>query len=224
VPNSLGPAELLLHYGTDEQKGPLPAAPGRRCEIPCFGLTSTTAGSDATSIADYGVVCKGQWQGQEVTLASSSTSRSATSPWPRCATVVGLAFRLYDPDGLIGDKEDIGITLALLPADTRAWKSAAAISRSTTLPQRTDHGQGRVHSARLPARRHRVCRQGWRMLIESLSVGRAISLPSSATGGPSRPPWPPALMPASASSSTCRSGVSKGSRKRWPGSPATPTP
>ena len=183
VPNSLGPAELLLHYGTDKQKDHyLPRlADGR--EIPCFGLTSTTAGSDATSIADNGVVCKGQWQGKE-TLGIKLNFEKRYITLAPVASLVGLAFRLYDPDGLLGDNKDIGITLALLPADTpgmeigrrhfplnNPFPNGPIIGRDVFIP--LDYLLGGTEYAG----------QGWRMLIESLSVGRAISLPSSATGG-----------------------------------------
>lgn len=183
VPNSLGPAELLLHYGTKEQKDHyLPRlADGR--EIPCFGLTSTTAGSDATSIADYGVVCKGEWNGQE-TLGIRLNFEKRYITLAPVATVVGLAFRLYDPDGLIGETEDIGITLALLPRNTRGMEigrrhfplnnpfpNGPIIGKDVFVP--IDYLLGGTE----------YVGQGWRMLVESLSVGRAISLPSSATGG-----------------------------------------
>ena len=183
VPNSLGPAELLLHYGTQAQKDHyLPRlADGR--EIPCFGLTSTTAGSDATSIADHGVVCKGQWQGKEVTGIRLNFEKRYITLAP-VATVVGLAFRLYDPDGLLGDDEDIGITLALLPSDTpgmeigrrhfplnNPFPNGPIIGKDVFIP--LDYLLGGTERIG----------QGWRMLVECLSVGRAISLPSSATGG-----------------------------------------
>ncbi|MFP4335363.1 MAG: acyl-CoA dehydrogenase [Wenzhouxiangella sp.] len=183
VPNSLGPAELLLHYGTKEQKDHyLPRlADGR--EIPCFGLTSTTAGSDATSIADYGVVCKGKFKGKE-TLGIRLNFEKRYITLAPVATVVGLAFRLYDPDGLLGKTEDIGITLALLPRDTpgmeigrrhfplnNPFPNGPIIGKDVFIP--LDYLLGGVEYAG----------QGWRMLVESLSVGRAISLPSSATGG-----------------------------------------
>ncbi len=183
VPNSLGPAELLLHYGTEEQKNHyLPRlADGR--DIPCFGLTSTTAGSDATSIADHGVVCKGQWDGKE-TLGIRLNFEKRYITLAPVATVVGLAFRLYDPDGLIGETEDIGISLALLPADTpgmeigrrhfplnNPFPNGPIIGRDVFIP--LDYLLGGTEWVG----------HGWRMLVESLSVGRAISLPSSATGG-----------------------------------------
>ena len=183
VPNSLGPAELLLHYGTKEQKDHyLPRlADGR--EIPCFGLTSTTAGSDATSIADYGVVCKQKYKGKQ-TLGIKLNFEKRYITLAPVATVVGLAFRLYDPDGLIGDSDDIGITLALLPADTpgveigrrhfplnNPFPNGPIIGKDVFIP--LDYLLGGTE----------YVGQGWRMLIDSLSVGRAISLPSSATGG-----------------------------------------
>ncbi|MGH8078706.1 MAG: acyl-CoA dehydrogenase family protein, partial [Lysobacter sp.] len=109
VPNSLGPAELLLHYGTDEQKDYyLPRlADGR--EVPCFGLTGPWAGSDATSIPDFGTVAMGDWNGARVVGVKLTFDKRYITLAP-VATLIGLAFRMYDPDGLIGDKRDIGIT------------------------------------------------------------------------------------------------------------------
>ncbi len=183
VPNSLGPAELLMHYGREDQKDHyLPRlADGR--EVPCFGLTSTTAGSDATSIADYGVVCRGQWQGKE-TLGIRLTFEKRYITLAPVATVVGLAFRLYDPEALLGDTEDIGITLALIPADTPGVDIGR---RHFPLNNPFPNGPIRGNDVFIPmdyllgGEEH--VGQGWRMLVECLSVGRAISLPSSATGG-----------------------------------------
>ena len=117
VPNSLGPAELLMHYGTDEQKQHyLPRlADGR--EVPCFALTGPFAGSDATSIPDYGIVCMGEWNGARVVGVRLTFDKRYITLAP-VATLVGLAFRMYDPDALLGDKRDIGISLALVPRDT----------------------------------------------------------------------------------------------------------
>ena len=117
VPNSLGPGELLMHYGTDEQKDHyLPRlADGR--EMPCFALTGPFAGSDATSIPDFGIVCKGDWNGARVVGVKLTFDKRYITLAP-VATLIGLAFRMYDPDGLLGDTSDIGITLALLPRDT----------------------------------------------------------------------------------------------------------
>jgi acyl-CoA dehydrogenase len=117
VPNSLGPGELLLHYGTPEQKDfYLPRlADGR--EIPCFGLTGPTAGSDATSIPDFGIVCEGEWNGARVVGVRLNFDKRYITLAP-VATIIGLAFRLYDPDGLLGADKDRGITLALVPRGT----------------------------------------------------------------------------------------------------------
>jgi len=183
VPNSLGPAELLVDYGTDEQKNHYLPRLATGEEIPCFGLTSTVAGSDATSIADYGVVCKGQWKGKE-TLGIRLNFEKRYITLAPVATVVGLAFRLYDPDGLIGNREDIGISVALVPADTEGLD----IGRRH-LPLNVPFPNGPIRGkdvfvpldALLGGVEH--AGQGWRMVIESLSVGRAISLPSSTTGG-----------------------------------------
>jgi acyl-CoA dehydrogenase len=146
VPNSLGPGELLAHYGTPEQKEHyLPRlADGR--EVPCFGLTGPTAGSDATSIPDYGIVCEGEWNGARVVGVRLNFDKRYITLAP-VATLVGLAFRMYDPDGLLGEKKDLGITLALVPRNTAAWRSAAATSRSTA-PSRTARSSARTCSCR----------------------------------------------------------------------------
>ncbi len=128
VPNSLGPAELLLHYGSDEQKNFYLPRLAIGEEIPCFALTGPYAGSDATSIPDYGTVCKQVVDGVETVGIKLNFDKRYITLAP-IATVVGLAFRLYDPEHLLGDKEDLGITLALLPRTTPAWKSDADISR-----------------------------------------------------------------------------------------------
>ncbi|MDT8409248.1 MAG: acyl-CoA dehydrogenase [Wenzhouxiangellaceae bacterium] len=183
VPNSLGPAELLLHYGTDEQKKHYLPKLASGEEIPCFGLTSTTAGSDATSISDYGVVCKGKWEGKEVLGMRLNFDKRYITLAP-VATVVGLAFRLYDPEGLIGDTEDIGISLALLPRDVEGMDIGR---RHFPLNNPFPNGPIRGKDVFVPLDfllgGTEYAGKGWRMLIESLSVGRAISLPSSTTGG-----------------------------------------
>ena len=183
VPNSLGPAELLLHYGTDEQKNHYLPKLASGEEIPCFGLTSTTAGSDATSISDYGVICKGKWEGKEV-LGMRLTFDKRYITLAPVATVVGLAFRLYDPEGLIGDTEDIGISLALLPRDVSGMEIGR---RHFPLNNPFPNGPIRGKDVFVPLDfllgGTKYAGQGWRMLVESLSVGRAISLPSSTSGG-----------------------------------------
>jgi acyl-CoA dehydrogenase len=182
VPNSLGPAELLLHYGNDEQKDHyLPRlADGR--EIPCFALTGPQAGSDATSIPDYGIVTKDTWNGEE-TIGIRLTFDKRYITLAPVATVVGLAFRMYDPDKLLGETEDLGITLALLPRETPGME----IGRRH-FPLNIPFQNGPIHAkdmfvplSTLIGGPH-MAGQGWRMLVECLSVGRAISLPSNATG------------------------------------------
>ncbi len=125
VPNSLGPAELLLHYGTEEQKNRYLPGLAAGTEIPCFALTSPQAGSDAAAIIDKGIVCKGKWNGKTITGIRLTWDKRYITLAP-IATVLGLAFKLYDPDHLIGDTEDYGITAALIPTDIpgrRVWST-----------------------------------------------------------------------------------------------------
>jgi acyl-CoA dehydrogenase len=182
VPNSLGPAELILHYGTEEQKNHyLPRlADGR--DLPCFALTGPHAGSDATSIPDYGIVCTGKWNGAEVVGIRLTFDKRYITLAP-VATVIGLAFRLYDPDGLIGDKKDIGISLALIPRDTPGLEVGR---RHFALNVPFQNGPVRGKDVFVPLSAliggPDMAGHGWRMLVEVLSVGRAISLPSNANG------------------------------------------
>jgi len=183
VPNSLGPGELLVHYGTQEQKDHyLPRlADGR--EIPCFALTGPYAGSDATSIPDYGIVCKGEWNGANVLGVRLTFDKRYITLAP-VATLVGLAFRMYDPDHLLGDKDDLGITLALIPHDTKGLEIGR---RHLPLNVPFQNGPVRGKDVFVPLAQliggPDMAGQGWRMLVECLSVGRAISLPSNTTGG-----------------------------------------
>ncbi|NQD95765.1 acyl-CoA dehydrogenase, partial [Pseudomonas sp. CrR25] len=117
VPNSLGPAELLLHYGTDEQRQHYLPRLARGEDIPCFALTGPLAGSDAGAMPDSGVVCKGQWNGEEVLGLRLTWEKRYITLGP-VATLLGLAFKAYDPDHLLGENEDLGISLALVPTDT----------------------------------------------------------------------------------------------------------
>ena len=116
VPNALGPAELLHEYGTQAQKDHYLPRLAKGEEIPCFALTGPTAGSDAASIPDKGVICRGEFKGEEVLGIRLNWNKRYITLAP-VATVLGLAFKLYDPDNLIGDKTDIGITCALIPTD-----------------------------------------------------------------------------------------------------------
>ena len=183
VPNSLGPAELLMHYGTEEQKNYYLPRLARGEEIPCFGLTGPSAGSDATSIPDVGIVCRGQFEGREV-LGMRLTFEKRYITLAPVATVVGLAFRLKDPDGLLGGQKDIGISLALLPRDTPGLEIGA---RHFPLNVPFQNGPIRGQNVFVPLEYliggPAMAGQGWRMLVECLSVGRAISLPSTAAGG-----------------------------------------
>jgi acyl-CoA dehydrogenase len=189
VPNSLGPGELLLHYGTEEQKNHYLPRLARGEEVPCFGLTSPVAGSDAASITDTGVVCRGMWQGREVIGIRLNFSKRYITLAP-IATVIGLAFRLFDPEHLIGEVEDIGITCALIPRET----PGIGIGRRhfpLNIPFQNGPIQG--DDVFVPVDfiigGTKMAGKGWRMLIEQLSVGRCISLPSSATGGAMTATW-----------------------------------
>jgi acyl-CoA dehydrogenase len=183
VPNSLGPAELLLHYGTEEQKNYYLPRLADGLEVPCFALTGPYAGSDATSLPDYGIVCKGEWEGGNVLGVRLTFDKRYITLAP-VATIVGLAFRLLDPDHLLGDDEDRGITLALIPRDTDGLEIGR---RHFPLNVPFQNGPVRGKDVFVPLSQliggPEMAGQGWRMLVECLSVGRAISLPSSATGG-----------------------------------------
>jgi acyl-CoA dehydrogenase len=182
VPNSLGPGELLVKYGTEEQKKHyLPRlADGR--EIPCFGLTGPRAGSDATSLPDTGIVCKQKVDGKEVLGIRLNFEKRWITLAP-VATVVGLAFRLFDPDGLLGDTEDYGITCALIPRDTKGMEIGR---RHCPIGTPFMNGPIRGKDVFIPLDYiiggQEMAGQGWRMLVECLSVGRCITLPSGAAG------------------------------------------
>jgi acyl-CoA dehydrogenase len=183
VPNSLGPAELLLHYGTEEQRNHYLPRLARGEDVPCFALTGPRAGSDAASIPDTGIICKGAWQGSEIVGIKLNFSKRYITLAP-VATVVGLAFRLFDPDKLMGDKEDLGITCALIPRNT----PGVTIGRRhfpLNVPFQNGPIQGEDVFVPMDAiiGGFQMAGCGWRMLVEQLSVGRCISLPSSAAGG-----------------------------------------
>ncbi|MHA6896946.1 acyl-CoA dehydrogenase [Ralstonia pseudosolanacearum] len=182
VPNSLGPAELLLHYGTDAQKDDYLPRLARGEEIPCFALTNAYAGSDAAAIPDVGVVCRGLHEGRETLGLRVTWSKRYITLGP-IATVLGLAFRVVDPDGLLGDDKAPGITCALIPTQhpgvnigRRHWPLNAVFQngpnwgKDVFIPiDWVIGGQAQVG-------------RGWRMLMECLAAGRAISLPSSNVG------------------------------------------
>ena len=183
VPNSLGPGELLQHYGTDEQKDHYLPRLVRGQEIPCFALTSPEAGSDAGAIPDTGVVCMGEWQGQQV-LGMRLTWNKRYITLAPIATVLGLAFKLSDPDHLLGEEEDLGITCALIPTRTPGVEIG---KRHFPLNVPFQNGPTRGKDIFVPIDYiiggPKMAGQGWRMLVECLSVGRGITLPSNSTGG-----------------------------------------
>ncbi|MDP3538989.1 MAG: acyl-CoA dehydrogenase [Azonexus sp.] len=182
VPNSLGPAELLLHYGTEAQKNHYLPRLAKGIEVPAFALTSPWAGSDAASIPDSGVVCKGMWQGKEVLGMRVSWDKRYITLAPVC-TVFGLAFHLYDPDGLLGDKKHVGITCALVPYDHPGVETGR---RHFPLNAMFMNGPTRGKDVFMPLDfiigGPEKAGHGWRMLMECLAAGRSISLPSSNTG------------------------------------------
>ena len=182
VPNSLGPAELLQHYGTEEQKAYYLPRLARGEEVPCFALTGPRAGSDAASIPDTGIVTRGLWQGREVLGLRLNFSKRYITLAP-VATVIGLAFRMFDPERLLGGKIDIGITCALIPRNT----PGVSIGRRhfpLNIPFQNGPIQGKDVFVPLEfiIGGPDMAGSGWRMLVEQLAVGRCISLPSNTTG------------------------------------------
>lgn len=178
VPNSLGPGELLLQFGTETQRDHWLPRLARGEDIPCFGLTSPEAGSDAASMTDSGVICRGEWQGEEVLGIRLNFSKRYITLAP-VATVLGLAFKLSDPDGLIGEPKNYGITVALVPADLpgvtigrrhlpsfQMFQNGPIQGRDVFIP--LDHIIGGQEQAG----------HGWKMLMSALAAGRGISLPS----------------------------------------------
>ncbi|CAM3580338.1 acyl-CoA dehydrogenase FadE [Vibrio aquimaris] len=183
VPNSLGPGELLQHYGTKEQKDHYLPRLAEGKEIPCFALTSPEAGSDAGSIPDFGIVCKGEWEGKEV-LGMRLTWNKRYITLAPIATVLGLAFKLRDPEGLLGDEQEVGITCALIPTNLKGVEIG---NRHFPLNVPFQNGPTRGEDLFVPLDfiigGPKMAGQGWRMLVECLSVGRGITLPSNSTGG-----------------------------------------
>ena len=184
VPNSLGPGELLIKYGTEEQKNHYLPRLANGTDIPCFALTGPLAGSDATSIPDRGVVCKGEFDGEEVLGIRLNFEKRYITLAP-IATVVGLAFQLDDPDGLLGDDEktEYGITCALIPRKTKgisigrrhkpigdAFINGPIFGKDVFIP--LDYIIGGA----------KMAGKGWTMLVNCLSVGRCITLPSISNG------------------------------------------
>ncbi len=183
VPNSLGPGKLLLEYGTEEQKKHHLPRLARGEDIPCFALTSPEAGSDAGAIPDYGIVCKQDFNGKKNVLGMRLTWNKRYITLGPVATILGLAFKLYDPEHLLGQKENLGITLALIPTSTQGVNIG---NRHVPLNIMFMNGPNSGKDVFIPidwiiGGPERVG-QGWRMLMECLSDGRGVSLPALSAG------------------------------------------
>jgi len=181
VPNSLGPGELLHRFGTEAQKDHYLPRLARGEEIPAFGLTGPYAGSDAASMRDTSIVCRDLYKGEEVLGLRLNWEMRYITLGP-VATVLGLAFKLYDPDGLLGDEEDRGITLALIPTD---WPGVEIGRRHYPAGQAFQNGPNRrtdvfVLLDFIIGGEEGVGR-GWSMLMTCLAAGRGISLPALGT-------------------------------------------
>lgn len=178
VPNSLGPAEILMHYGTDAQKDRYLPGLAKGKEVPCFALTGPAAGSDAGAMTDYGTVKMGEYNGEEVLGIEVSWNKRYITLAP-VATVLGLAFKLFDPDHLIGDEEDIGITCAVIPT---SHPGVQVGDRHLPMGQAFMNGPTYGDKVFIPMEfvvgGQEFVGKGWRMLVELLSIGRSISLPA----------------------------------------------
>ena len=183
VPNSLGPAELLMRYGTDAQRNHYLPRLARGEEVPCFALTGPDAGSDASSIPDRGFVCRAEFDGRKDVLGIRLTWEKRYITLGPVATLLGLAFRLFDPQHLLGKEEDIGITLALIPTKTPGVNIG---TRHHPLDIPFQNGPNSGKDVFIPMEwviggEQRVG-QGWRMLMDCLAAGRSISLPALSVG------------------------------------------
>ena len=184
VPNSLGPGELLLHYGTDEQKNAYLPGLARGEHIPCFALTSPVAGSDAGAIPDLGVICHGEWEGQTV-LGMKVTWNKRYITLAPVATLIGLAIKVYDPDHLLERTEEdkpvreLGVTCVLIPRDTPGVHAGARhLPMNTVFMNGPTWGEDVFIPLDYVIGGADMIGQGWKMLLEVLSIGRSISLPA----------------------------------------------
>ena len=178
VPNSLGPGELLMHYGTKEQQDYYLPRLAVGDDIPCFALTSPEAGSDAGGIPDAAIVTKGEWEGKEVIGLKVSWDKRYITLAP-IATVLGLAFKVFDPDQLLGEKLELGITCALLP---KSHPGVELGNRHDPMGQRFYNGTTRGNDVFIPMDfiigGQKNIGRGWQMLVSCLGAGRGISLPA----------------------------------------------
>lgn len=196
LPNSLGPAELIQHYGTAEQKDYYLPRLAKGIDMPCFALTSPWAGSDAGAIPDTGIVCYGSYTDprdgsfHENVLGIRVSFEKRWITMAPIATVIGLAFKLRDPEGLLGGESDIGITCALLPTAMEGLHH-----RRRHYPNGTPFWNGPVWGKDIFFPLEWIiggrdyAGQGWRMLMECLSIGRCISLPSQSVGNAKHAAW-----------------------------------
>ena len=182
VPNSLGPGELLMEYGTEAQKDHYLPRLAVGTDVPCFALTEPNAGSDAANGQSQGIICKGEWAGEDIIGIRMTFNKRYITLAP-IATVLGIAFRLLDPDGLIGDKKDIGITCALLPRET-----PGVVIGNRHDPMGVPFHNGPISGTDVFVPLDYIiggiaeAGNGWRMLMENLAAGRCISLPSLSVG------------------------------------------
>ncbi|MEJ2515321.1 MAG: acyl-CoA dehydrogenase [Gammaproteobacteria bacterium] len=182
VPNSLGPGELLMHYGTQAQKDHYLPRLARGEEVPAFALTGPYAGSDAGSMPDEGIVCKGEYKGREVLGFRTSWSKRYITLAP-AATLLGLAFKARDPDGLLGDRKELGITCALIPTDTPGVETGERHRPPAAFLNGTTYGKDVFIPMEWIIGGQEQVGRGWKMLMDCLSVGRAISLPALGVSG-----------------------------------------
>ncbi|RLV60615.1 acyl-CoA dehydrogenase [Parashewanella curva] len=181
VPNSLGPGELLTHYGTNEQRDYWLPRLANGEEIPCFALTGPEAGSDAGGIPDTGIVCRREFEGEEVLGLSLTWNKRYITLAP-VATVLGLAFQMRDPDKLLGDTIDLGITCALIPTSHEGVNIGRRHNpMNLAFMNGTTHGEDVFIPLDWIIGGPQYAGKGWRMLVECLSAGRGISLPALAT-------------------------------------------
>ncbi|MGC8119548.1 acyl-CoA dehydrogenase [Marinobacter sp. VGCF2001] len=182
VPNSLGPGELLMHYGTDQQKQHYLPRLAKGKDIPCFALTSPVAGSDAGAIPDKGIVCKGEWDGKEVLGLKVTWNKRYITLAP-VATLIGLAIKVYDPEHLVGEQDELGVTCVMVPRETEGVNAGAR-----HLPMNTVFMNGPTWGTEVFIPMEQIIGgqdmlgKGWKMLLECLSIGRSISLPALGTG------------------------------------------
>jgi acyl-CoA dehydrogenase len=183
VPNSLGPGELIEKYGTPEQKEHYLPRLAHGLEVPCFALTGPTSGSDAATMRDVGYVERGTHDGKEVVGIRLSWEKRYITLGPQ-ATLVGLAFRVFDPDNLLGGGEERGITVALIPADHPGVEIGRRhLPSGAAFPNGPIWGRDVFIPIDWVIGGEKMVGQGWRMLMECLAAGRSISLPSSAAAG-----------------------------------------